>query len=177
MTDYPMGEIKRRDMERLVELGREAPGQVLVEIGTAQGLTAAGLAQAAGKVVLSIDPDPQIMRARPLPPRVLLLRMTSTEAAVALDVCELGMVFVDGCHCRMCVRLDLRLWTPRLAPGGILACHDIRQEGRRLYRPHKGEMHRDRTYGVEAAIAEWGAAGFTREPWDGNMAILRKETT
>ncbi len=37
----------------------------------------------------------------------------------------LGMVFIDGGHSLAAALADYRAWAPRLAPGGILAIHDV----------------------------------------------------
>lgn len=37
----------------------------------------------------------------------------------------LGMVFIDGGHSRAAALTDYRAWAPHVAPGGLLAIHDI----------------------------------------------------
>lgn len=37
---------------------------------------------------------------------------------------EFNFIFIDGCHCRECVRLDFVLYSPLLVSGGLLAFHD-----------------------------------------------------
>jgi predicted O-methyltransferase YrrM len=37
----------------------------------------------------------------------------------------LGLVFVDGGHALETVRTDFRAWSPHVAPGGLLAFHDV----------------------------------------------------
>lgn len=37
----------------------------------------------------------------------------------------LGMVFIDGGHSSDAARTDLEAWSPRVAPGGLLAIHDV----------------------------------------------------
>merc|ERR1712194_688332 len=34
-------------------------------------------------------------------------------------------VFVDGCHFYSCVEEDLRLWMPKIVPGGLILGHDF----------------------------------------------------
>lgn len=36
-----------------------------------------------------------------------------------------GLVFIDACHCRDCVREDTLAFAPHVAPGGWLVWHDI----------------------------------------------------
>lgn len=37
----------------------------------------------------------------------------------------LGMVFIDGGHGAEAARSDLRSWSPKVVPGGLLAIHDV----------------------------------------------------
>jgi hypothetical protein len=37
----------------------------------------------------------------------------------------LGMVFVDGGHSAEAAHTDYECWAPKVAPGGILAIHDL----------------------------------------------------
>jgi hypothetical protein len=37
----------------------------------------------------------------------------------------LGLVFIDGGHSREAALTDFRTWAPHVAPGGVLAIHDI----------------------------------------------------
>lgn len=37
----------------------------------------------------------------------------------------LGLLFIDGGHSLSAALADYRLWAPRIAPGGILAIHDV----------------------------------------------------
>lgn len=55
---------------------------------------------------------------------VELLVMTSREAAEQFGSGSVDRVFLDGSHDGPSVREDLELWSPRIAPDGILAGHD-----------------------------------------------------
>ncbi len=37
----------------------------------------------------------------------------------------LGLLFIDGGHTRHAAETDYRLWSPHIAPGGVLAIHDV----------------------------------------------------
>jgi hypothetical protein len=37
----------------------------------------------------------------------------------------LGLVFIDGGHTEQAARLDYEGWAPKVAPGGLLAIHDV----------------------------------------------------
>jgi len=50
-----------------------------------------------------------------------------TTSRVASSVCRgpFGMVFIDGGHTFEAAETDLECWAPLVAPGGILAIHDL----------------------------------------------------
>lgn len=54
----------------------------------------------------------------------LLLVAPSPTAARAWQV-PLGLVFIDGGHSQAAADADYEGWSPRVAPGGILAIHDL----------------------------------------------------
>jgi hypothetical protein len=53
-----------------------------------------------------------------------LMRMTSAEAAHRIPDASVGLVHIDGNHDRAAVELDVRLYLPKLVPGGFLALDD-----------------------------------------------------
>ena len=57
-------------------------------------------------------------------PIALLLVAPSPVAARHWEV-PLGLVFVDGGHSQAAADADYEGWAPRVAPGGILAIHDL----------------------------------------------------
>jgi hypothetical protein len=56
---------------------------------------------------------------------VRLIVAESTEAAKQFEDAALGMVFIDSSHTYEGTAAEIRAWRPKLAPGGILAGHDI----------------------------------------------------
>ena len=38
---------------------------------------------------------------------------------------QICWAFIDACHCKECVKKDIKVWAPRIAEGGILAFHDV----------------------------------------------------
>lgn len=58
-----------------------------------------------------------------------LVRATSVEAAPMVPDGSADFVYIDGDHRREMVLQDLRLWWPKLRPGGVLAGHDWVQPG------------------------------------------------
>lgn len=57
--------------------------------------------------------------------RAVILKTTSRLAALDFRDCSLDFVYIDGNHRRPHVDEDLRLWWPKVKPGGIFAGHDL----------------------------------------------------
>lgn len=51
--------------------------------------------------------------------------VTRSKAAAALVTAPLGMVFIDGGHTFEAAHADYEAWSEKIAPGGILAIHDL----------------------------------------------------
>jgi predicted O-methyltransferase YrrM len=116
-----------------------------------------------------VDPEVGLMDSLPFLRRTLhdagledtatVIVGRSAEVARWFGV-ALGMVFIDGGHSFELVEADFRAWTPLVAPGGILAVHDLfddQSEGGQapieMYRRtlHSGdfeELPRTKTLGV-----------------------------
>jgi hypothetical protein len=58
------------------------------------------------------------------PGRVSVLEMLSIEAAGRVPDGALDFVFIDANHLYEYVCQDIRLWLPKLKPGGLMAGHD-----------------------------------------------------
>ncbi len=54
-----------------------------------------------------------------------LLLVARSRAAADVWSTPLGMVFIDGGHSRQAAQEDYAGWAPKVAPGGILAIHDL----------------------------------------------------
>ncbi|MFW6051549.1 MAG: class I SAM-dependent methyltransferase [Myxococcota bacterium] len=54
-----------------------------------------------------------------------VLMVTDSATAAGLWDRSLGMVLVDGGHSMAAARADYEGWAPKVAPGGILAIHDL----------------------------------------------------
>jgi len=54
-----------------------------------------------------------------------VLLVTSSAMAARVWQTPLGMVFVDGGHSPEAAHTDYECWAPKVAPGGILAIHDL----------------------------------------------------
>ena len=59
---------------------------------------------------------------------VEVIAAPSTEAASRLEPESVDRVFLDASHDRASVAEDLRVWSERLRPGGILAGHDYAEK-------------------------------------------------
>ena len=66
--------------------------------------------------------------------------MTSLEASKAFAPESLDFVFIDGDHSYEGCALDIKLWWPKLKPGGLLSGHDYVDE---------------KNYGVQRAVNEF----------------------
>ncbi len=53
------------------------------------------------------------------------MKMTSSEAAGHFDGAYLDAVYIDGNHQEAAVAEDIRLWLPKIRPGGVIAGHDF----------------------------------------------------
>lgn len=71
----------------------------------------------------------------------------SVEAAKAVPDGSLDFVFIDGDHTYEAVCDDLRAWTPKLKPGGLLCGHDYGIPREII----------DNELGVKRAVDEWAA--------------------
>jgi hypothetical protein len=87
-------------------------------------------------------------------PRVSILRKASLEAVSDFPDRSLDWVYVDGLHFVDDVRADLKAWTPKLKPGGVICGDDY------YWRDDKG--HLSVKQAVDEFIAERNpAAWFT----------------
>lgn len=57
-------------------------------------------------------------------PEVEFLHMTSKKAAGLIDDKSLDLVYIDADHGYESVMEDIRLWMPKVRPGGIISGHD-----------------------------------------------------
>lgn len=97
--------------------------------------------------------------------RRLIFKTTSLKAASLLEgFNSLHLIFIDGNHAQKAVAEDLRLWWPKIRPGGILCGHDY--GGNRYNR------------GVKPAVDEWAAeVGQTLQFLPDMVYWTRKATT
>ena len=58
------------------------------------------------------------------PDRVVKMQMYSADAAGHIDDGTLDLVFIDALHTREAVAEDIRLWLPKVRPGGWIGGHD-----------------------------------------------------
>lgn len=133
-----------------------APGAVFVEVGAWLGRSTAFLAveavnAAKGIKVHVVDPWPDDIRDAPLalygPPfkrfvasldrpefegLLHIHRTYSHRAARGFAERSVDFCFIDGDHSERAVKLDIKSWLPKVKSGGVLAGHDMHEEGVRV---------------------------------------------
>ncbi len=65
-----------------------------------------------------------------------LLRMTFDQAVTPFEDSSLHMLHIDGLHTYEAVAHDVRVWFPKLRPGGVMLLHDVevRRNGFQVWR-------------------------------------------
>ncbi len=76
----------------------------------------------------------------------------------------LGFLFIDGGHGEAAARDDYESWVPRLAPGGVLAIHDVFPDPADGGRPPFEQIYLP---AIESEL-------FEEEPATGSLRILRR---
>lgn len=59
-----------------------------------------------------------------------IMRMTSEQAAPQIKDGSLDFVFIDGDHSYNGCKTDIKLWLPKIKPGGWIGGHDYKHEKR-----------------------------------------------
>lgn len=86
-----------------------------------------------------------------------------SAAAARLWTVPLGMLFIDGGHTEEAAQADLAGWSPHVAPGGVLAIHDVFPDPADGGRP---------PYNIYRRALEGGA--FTEIGARGSLRLLRR---
>jgi predicted O-methyltransferase YrrM len=111
-------------------------GTSFVEVGAYRGVTTRYLTEHARRPVVAIDPfigyggnleDFAAFRANTAGLSTLThRRVTSGEGAAHwTDGRTISLIFIDAVHDYANTRFDIANWMPLLAPGGIIALHDV----------------------------------------------------
>jgi predicted O-methyltransferase YrrM len=119
-----------------------------------------------------VDPESGLMDTLPTLRRTLraagveqdvVVLVARSAVAAGLWATPLGMVFIDGGHTDEAASTDYRCWAPHLAPGGLLAIHDVFAD------PADGGQAPYRVY--RAALA---SGRFAELPGTGSLRVLRR---
>ncbi len=117
------------------ELARLAAGRDVLEIGSAYGYSAVTMALAGAVHVTAVDPHAWLgshdamlanLDKAGVADRVTMVRAASPGALDGLG--PFGLVFIDGDHGAAAVMADVEAARKLLAPGGVLACHDLGED-------------------------------------------------
>jgi predicted O-methyltransferase YrrM len=111
---------------------------VIVELGAYRGITTQALARATSRQVVAIDPyigyggseeDYQIFKSNTGSiQNITHERKSSGDAAGNWNHGPISLVFIDALHDYVNTAFDIQAWSPLIAKGGILACHDTDEE-------------------------------------------------
>ncbi|MBO3459256.1 class I SAM-dependent methyltransferase [Aetokthonos hydrillicola Thurmond2011] len=107
---------------------------VVVELGSYRGVTTQTLARATSRKVIAVDPYigyggcegdyKHFQKNTANLPNIIHERRTSGETARTWKHKPVSLVFIDAVHDYVNTAFDLQIWSPLLAKGGIIACHD-----------------------------------------------------
>ena len=123
--------------ERLVWMAQHMPNDLMVELGTAWGLSASYVLAGTDARLVCIDTWPdasvlgdfsQMLAEEDWVARVRVIQRTSEEAARGWDE-PIGLLHIDASHGYEDVLADYRSWSPHVAEGGWVAFHDSQTEG------------------------------------------------
>jgi predicted O-methyltransferase YrrM len=117
-------------------LARLATGRDVLEVGSAFGFSACVMALAGARHVTAVDPHTWLASHGAMlahldecgvTDMVTVVRGTSPDALAAFGG-PYGLVFIDGDHAAEAVTADVEAARKVLAPGGVLACHDLGED-------------------------------------------------
>jgi predicted O-methyltransferase YrrM len=107
----------------------------IVEVGSYRGVSTLRFAQATRRTIYAVDPfmgyggsvrDLAAFETRvQTVPNVHHLRVTSGEASRQLQTKQMSFVFIDAVHDFANTWFDYCAWHSLLAPGGLIALHDV----------------------------------------------------
>ena len=159
------GGLNKEEGTFLYRLALDAPkGEMFVELGTGQGMSAAILCAAAKETnsrVITIDHSADDGAEETLRNLGIDARVVIGDSAVIPDgIDRIGLLFIDTKHTRKRLYKELDAWLPLLMEGGILAFHDYGSY--QEMEPAIDERIRDKTDEWEyLGLARW-MIGFRR---------------
>jgi predicted O-methyltransferase YrrM len=138
ITRKTQGWLTEAEGEALFRLASQCrPPGVIVEVGSFLGKSttwiALGTRSGSGLKVCAVDPQSRQpgtyevftrnVRAAGIEGTVVPYVMTSADAASKIDD-DVVFAFIDGSHLYEDVKLDVKLWYPKVVKGGYMAFHD-----------------------------------------------------
>lgn len=164
MTMKKWGMLTDGDALVLGDAAKTVEPRTCVEIGTWSGETAQWLSTF-GLDVYTIGPV--VTQITTWPTHYLRGKSREIAAIIRRDR-WIGLLWIDGCHCSDCVYEDLCNYAPLVCAGGLIALHDIGNEGGSL-----GDLseHPTRTYGVLAGIHRYGMVGWREVRRGANIVV------
>lgn len=133
----PKGWYANLEGEQLVSMAQNMPGDLVVELGTAWGLSASYILWGTDARMVCIDTwldddvwkDFQALVAEnDWQDRVTAIRDISWDAAREWTE-PIGLLHIDASHVYEDVAADYRAWSPYVTPGGWIAFHDSQTTG------------------------------------------------
>lgn len=97
--------------------------------------------------------------------RCKLMKDLSSDVTPSFKDESLDLVYIDGDHREQAVLQDLRMWWPKLRPGGVMAGHDFVMPGE----PHGGWGR-----GIQAALQAFIISGHVQDP-DHDVSLIVEE--
>ena len=123
---------------------RFGPNIQIVNIGVRQGGSLHCLRAGAPEAILfGVDVDLDTISIVG-DPRATLVEGDSNDQGIQSKIQPpIHLLFIDGDHSYEAVSGDIKGWTPKVVPGGIVALHDYHQQ------------HHRTDFGIKMAIDEW----------------------
>lgn len=188
IASFPLGKVQLAELQLILSyayLG-SLRSRFVVEVGTWHGKTTRMLSElllriSPQAIVITIDKMRDISsnkKPNDLTNEALLesgnlihVFGDSREVARAWTFAP-GFVFIDGCHCKECVKADAAAWLPKICAGGYAAFHDVGAQGKI---PKKFNVHVGRDNDVSGALKETNFSEFMKTEQKMSLRVYQKK--